>query len=59
MNTHLERIVKILKDELPGKDDRLQIVHKFADLDAMTRQVRDMEDPADDFVQTESNDSDT
>ena len=38
MNTYPAAVVKIYKDELPGKDDRLQIVHKFADHDARTRQ---------------------
>ena len=38
MNTYLAAVVKIYKDELPGKDNRLQIVHKFADHDARTRQ---------------------
>ena len=38
MNTYLAAIIRIYKDDLPGKDDRLQIVHKFADHDARNRQ---------------------
>ena len=38
MNTYLSAVVKIHEDKLPGKEDRLQIVHKFADHDARTRQ---------------------
>ena len=38
MNFYLQAVIKIHKDDLPGKEDRLQIVHKFADHDARTRQ---------------------
>ena len=38
MNTYLSAVLKILKDDLPGKPERLAIVNKFADHDARTRQ---------------------